>query len=72
MPLSDKIDNRDLATPITYLFLFLMVVSLQETSKKSVLKAIAAQDMLQDETESKTGLDEMADKKKLGLSGGLP
>lgn len=45
---------------------------LQETSKKSVLKAIAAQDMLQDETESKTGLDEMADKKKLGLAGGLP
>jgi len=45
---------------------------IQETSKKSVLKAIAAQDMLQDETESKTGLDEMADKKKLGLSGGLP
>lgn len=44
----------------------------QETSKKSVLKAIAAQDMLQDETESKTGLDEMADKKKLGLASGLP
>ena len=48
------------------------VLSCQETSKKSVLKAIAAQDMLQDETESKTGLDEMADKKKLGLAGGLP
>jgi len=50
----------------------LIAGEVQETSKKSVLKAIAAQDMLQDETESKTGLDEMADKKKLGLSGGLP
>eukprot|EP00116_Pleurobrachia_bachei_P016240 sb/3476502/ len=50
----------------------LVAGEMQETSKKSVLKAIAAQDMLQDETESKTGLDEMADKKKLGLAGGLP
>lgn len=50
----------------------LIAGEVQETSKKSVLKAIAAQDMLQDETESKTGLDEMADKKKLGLTGGLP